>query len=339
MTPSLPEGYTDRPAVEADAPACVDIANANLVRDIGHATWTSESLLSDWNAPNFDLGTAGRAVLDPKGEVVAFATVRDNFNPPLKVRLRGHVHPEHMGRGIGAWILAWSEARSREAIARCPDGARVSVMSYCYAEASTRRALLSHGGFEVVRSSFLMGFDLSTPTDPPTKIEGIQFRPYRHDADLETMVRNDLEAFRDHWGFIENPFEEELEHFRHFIETMEGGFDPSLCTVAFDGDEMVGHCLVVPQQEGDPTLAYLDTMAVRRPWRRRGIARAMLLMTFEALRRRGNAAVCLHVDADSLMGATGLYTSVGMTIDRRSLSFEKVLREGRDMSTVDLADG
>jgi mycothiol synthase len=67
---------------------------------------------------------------------------------------------------------------------------------------------------------------------------------------------------------------------------------------------------------------------VRRPYRRRGLGKALLLRAFGALHAQGLRGADLHVDADSLTGATGLYAKVGMTAHPRFATWEKELRPG-----------
>jgi len=52
--------------------------------------------------------------------------------------------------------------------------------------------------------------------------------------------------------------------------------------------------------------------------------------------RQGKQRVSLDVDAQSLTGATRLYEKVGMHIQRESITYELVLREGRDLSVQSL---
>ena len=72
---------------------------------------------------------------------------------------------------------------------------------------------------------------------------------------------------------------------------------------------------------------------MRRPWRRRGLARALLHHSFGELRRRGQARIGLDVDAESLTGATQLYEQAGMRTFRNTIFFAKELRPGADLTT------
>ena len=68
---------------------------------------------------------------------------------------------------------------------------------------------------------------------------------------------------------------------------------------------------------------------VRRPWRGRGIGRALLLQECAELRRRGVAHAYFAVDAANPTGALRLFESVGFASRRgATLFFEKRLGSG-----------
>jgi ribosomal protein S18 acetylase RimI-like enzyme len=94
--------------------------------------------------------------------------------------------------------------------------------------------------------------------------------------------------------------------------------------------------LCVSGLPGDPTGAYVYDLGVRPAWRRRGVALALLHHTFSEFRRRGFAAAELDVDSESLTGALRVYERAGMHVIRQELSYEKVLRPGRDLATREL---
>jgi ribosomal protein S18 acetylase RimI-like enzyme len=77
---------------------------------------------------------------------------------------------------------------------------------------------------------------------------------------------------------------------------------------------------------------WVDNVAVRRPWRRRGVAEAMLREVFRRFAARGITPVNLGVDAMSSTGATRLYEKAGMRVVREFVFFEKELRPGEELS-------
>ena len=141
-----------------------------------------------------------------------------------------------------------------------------------------------------------------------------------------------IDAFRDHWGFVEKPYEEEKERWLHWIES-DKSHDPALWFLALDGEEIAGMSLCFRHAPGQPDTGWIETLGVRRPWRRRGLGLALLQHTFREYYLRGIDKVALGVDAQSLTGATRLYEKAGMHVAHKSNTYEKELRSGEDLST------
>ena len=101
--------------------------------------------------------------------------------------------------------------------------------------------------------------------------------------------------------------------------------DTSLYVVAFDGDEVAGLVLNVledPDEHGR-VRGLLDSVAVRRPWRRRGLARAMIARSLHLLRDRGATSAYLGVDGENPNRAMTLYEDVGFRIQTSETAYRK----------------
>jgi ribosomal protein S18 acetylase RimI-like enzyme len=103
-----------------------------------------------------------------------------------------------------------------------------------------------------------------------------------------------------------------------------------------DGDEIAAISLCRFKITDDPEMGFVDTLGVRRPWRRQGLALALLHHTFTEFQNRGQKRVGLGVDAASLTGATRLYEKAGMHVARQFDNYAKILRPGKDISTQTL---
>ena len=97
--------------------------------------------------------------------------------------------------------------------------------------------------------------------------------------------------------------------------------DPTLWWLAWDGDELAGYVIPVCGELG----AEIGDLAVRKPWRGRGLARALLLASFRTLRDRGQAVARLWVDAQNVTNAVRVYEAAGMHVARRFDVLEKPL--------------
>jgi ribosomal protein S18 acetylase RimI-like enzyme len=85
-------------------------------------------------------------------------------------------------------------------------------------------------------------------------------------------------------------------------------------------------------------MAWVHSLGVKRPWRRQGIALAMLRHTFGEFYRRGIHKVGLGVDGQSLTGATRLYEKAGMHPVYEETLYEKELRPGVELATQSLSE-
>jgi ribosomal protein S18 acetylase RimI-like enzyme len=208
-------------------------------------------------------------------------------------------------------LLDHFEARTRE-LGR--SAARTIVRE---PDAATRE-LVESRGYRPIRYSFRMALELGDDS-PAAFPDGIAVRPMEpgeeHDVYLAT---ND--AFADHWGFHPTPF----ESWREWNLDRDGS-RPDLWWLAMDGDEIAGICLNRLDDDGDPEHGYVHILGVRPPWRRRGLAEALLRHTFDDFRGRGVTRVTLDVDGENTTGAVRLYERVGMHVALRSDTYEKLL--------------
>ena len=328
----LPKGYSARPIASGDVEAIVSLVNARSRRVLGRDTATPERFRLMMGTRGFSLETDTRLILSPKGEAVGLGYVLDVEEPHVQVESSGVVHPDHTGNGIGSAILSWIEARAKEAIPKAPPEARVSVHQGADDADKLAQALLERHGFRPIRHFWRMVVALDGPVPAAVWPEGIRVRTFRSQADLRPILLALREAFQDHWGYIESPFEDELSRFQERL-ARDSDFDPTLVFIAEEGAKIAGVCYARPKTGTDRTMGYVQTLGVRRPWRRRGLGLALLHHAFAEFRRRGSKKVALHVDAQSLTGATRLYEKAGMRADETGHAYEKELRPGTELAT------
>jgi len=290
-----------------------------------------------WAQPGFRVDTDTRVAVTPEGRIVAYAEVEDTEQPHVSVRSWMRVHPEFREQGLGATLLAWTEERAHEAIAQAPKGARVTVSQGVSDSDAQTQELLKDRGYNVIRHFIRMTIELDHDIPEPDWPEEVTVRTLVLDEDLEDMVHAFRDSFQDHWGHIEKPFEEELKEWDYWIRNDEQ-FDQTLTFLAMVGDEIVGLSLCDPKFCEDPDMGFVDVLGVRRAWRRKGIALALLRHSFREFQRRGQKRVGLGVDGASLTGAHRLYEVAGMRPTRQINAFEKELRPGKDLSLQTLGD-
>ncbi len=223
-------------------------------------------------------------------------------------------------RGAGGEedLLTAAEARARE-LARTGSVLRTVAA----APDAVARGIFERNGYRPIRHSFHMSIDVTGALPAPEWPDGITVRSHVPGADDERVYEADQEAFEDHWEHVRMPYDEWRFHSlgRH-------DFDPSLWFLAEEGGEIAGISLCAAHFSGEPGVGRVATLAVRPPWRRRGLGLALLHHSFRELKRRGYREVRLEVDGENLTGAVRLYERAGMHVSRRYDIFEKPVDGG-----------
>ena len=235
----------------------------------------------------------------------------------------GFVHPEWRRHGIGTALHRHNEQRLREIAAGHRDVAPKWLSSEGAELDVGNEALLRASGYEPARYFHEMLVEPLGAIVAPPMPDGIEMRPVTREQ-YRQIWEAQAEAFRDHWGMAEWT----EEGWREF-EADPTNADPTLGRVGWDGDEVAGVIVTtVPAEENarhGRNRVYVGGVSVRRPWRRRGLARALLASSLVAAREAGYDGAGLGVDTDSPTGATDLYRSLGFEPVKTFVSWRKPL--------------
>jgi mycothiol synthase len=318
MNIALPEGYSVRSVRREDAHAVVALMAACDLAETGQVEAQSEDeLLAGWEPLDMERGSW--LVRSPEGAAIAYAKV----HPHRGGRIDGDVYllPAHCGRGIGTWLTRQIETRSQELADAMPAGTRAVLYSGINGPNEAAKALLANEGYEVARHFWRMQIALDEPPPNPDWPAGISVRACEPGQDERIIFDTLEEAFQDHWNH--NHAERDYEEWAA-MNVRGPGFDPGLWFLALDGGEPAGAVRAKLQPDG----GWINTLGVRRPWRKRGLGMALLRQAFGALYVKGMRQVALGVDAQNPTGATRLYVLAGMHVVMRFIVYQKVLREG-----------
>ena len=326
MTPHHSNETAVRPATEADLPELAALDAAHTKHAVGSAQRTENEIRIEWKAPTFHPETDTRVVLNRAGRIIGWCEVYD-FPPHTRLKSRLRVHPRLEQPQVIRQLVAWAIERARNAVRKAPEGERVILTQGSYRSTTPHTDCLLSAGFSYVRSFLRMRIEMRERPMPPEWPNGFSMRPLVPGQDDRAAVRAVRDAFRDHWGFVETPFEEDLEEWKQWIHEDED-FDTDLWFLAFDGDEIAGFCQCYPSVGDDPRIGLVDELGVRRPWRGKGLATALLRHAFRTFYDRGKPIVELGVDAESPTGATRLYEKAGMSPVWTDNVYELELRPG-----------
>jgi mycothiol synthase len=322
--------YILRPATLDDMPGALALANACSHETIGRDEFSIEDYRTIWNDPNHDLATDTRIAQSADGTIVGSIELWNNA-PYVGCWIWGCVHPAFRGQGIGTTLMDWAEQRAQVALDRAPAGVRFVLEASVSSDHQPSLELLSERGFQAVRDRASMLRELDGELPAPVWPAGITVRAMQPGDEL-AVYRAKEEAFRDHWGHIETPEQDGFALWQQ-RRLNDANFDPALWFLAVDGDQIAGFSMCQQHTSEDPAMGWVNSLGVRRPWRRRGLAMALVHHSFGELRRRGCARVGLDVDVGSLTGAEQLYRNAGMRVFGQTTRFQKELRPGIDLAT------
>ena len=258
------------------------------------------------------------------GELVAYARVLwlDLVEGGRSYECFGFVHPTWRRRGIGAAMLRHNEALLREIAAGHAATPKWLASEGVDADPGNT-ALLRGAGYEPARWFYeMVAPTLDGIVEPPMPA-GLELRPVAR-SQYRAIWEAEAEAFRDHWGEAEWTEED----WRRFDANPDNA-DPRFWRVGWDGDEIAGVVTTtVPEAENERhgrRRVYVSGVSVRRPWRRRGLARTLLAGSLVGSREAGFTSASLGVDTDSPTGATNLYRSLGFAPERTFVAWRKPL--------------
>ena len=274
----------------------------------------------------------GTATLDPiddvlvaelDGTIVAQASVERVLRGGQPTYdTRGFVHPGFRRRGIGRALLAANLRRATALGVAAADPFPLTIRGFASEAEAGHRALLESEGFRIVRWFFLMQRrSLDDVPDAPLP-EGIELRPVS--ADVHRAIFDaEFEAFRDHW----QPHDYDETEFDSLYRKAD--IDTDLWVVAWDGDQIAGVVQNWIWRDENAELGvkrgWLEHISVRRPWRRRGLGRAITAESLRRLRAAGMTEAMLGVDAENPTGALGLYEGLGFEVAQRSSAYVRSL--------------
>lgn len=322
--------FTIRPATMGDLNEAVELFNLCSINMTGKPSFRLVDVRNEWLLPAFDLNSATRLVFTPDQRLVGYMEVWDIEDPPVKNWVWGMVHPDYEAQGIATQLMNWAEAKVRQTAQTVQTDLRITMEAGVTNHYQPAIDMVTDRGMVPIRRFLTMVTELAAEPPRPMVPQGISIRSMRGLEELKAIVFAVEDAFQDHWGFLERPFEKEYERWLHFVKN-DPEFDPKMWFLATAGDEIAGISLCKRKASEDPDMGWVNTLGVRRPWRRQGLALALLHHSFRAFYARGKDRAGLGVDASSLTGATRLYEKAGMRPIREFIVYEKEIKPGKDI--------
>jgi ribosomal protein S18 acetylase RimI-like enzyme len=325
--PAIP-GLAFRPfRGEADYPAMVEILDAcnaadrlDYVNTVDEIAWVFDHLTNC--DPYRDMLFA-----EVDGESIAFSRVwwiDEAFAGAVQrlYKSLGFIDPAWRRKGLGRAMLRYNERRLRAMAQGHPPETEKALRVWASGTEEGARALFAAAGYEPVRHYIMMVRPIGLPLPRAPLPAGLEVRPVEP-CHVRDIWEGMWEARRDHWGYVE-PAEQDYARW-----TKGRLFNPRLWKVAWDGEQVAGMVLNrldrAQNEEHHRHRGYTQDIFVRRPWRRRGLARALLVQSIEMFRQMDMAETALGVDTQNPSGALRLYESLDYREVRRHTFFDKAL--------------
>lgn len=230
----------------------------------------------------------------------------------------GWVLPAQRGRGIGTALLQWAEECSRRLAAAQP-GSMAELAANASGAQPDAAALLRAHGYRIAYTVLELELDASQPPISAVLPDGFVVVPAAA-AHLPLIAASVWESYHDEYPG--GRFNNETEAATLAEELTGGEYDRSLWQVAWAGDQVAGQVLARLLDQGR---AEIFEVSVRRPWRRRGLARALLVLALAELHRRGAAVIRLHTVAEFPTCAVDLYRSAGFRVVKAFPRYRKTM--------------
>ncbi|MBI5348403.1 MAG: GNAT family N-acetyltransferase [Chloroflexi bacterium] len=297
---------------------------ANIADDIEEQPTLDDQIHWIKHLPNFDL-QRDMLIVESDGTMVGYALVwwRASDEGEWVHLCNTFLLPDYRSEAIQAAVTDWCETRSRE---KCvaPESAKRFFQAWVADTATYRSRFLQSKGYAVSRNFFLMRY---SPLDHELEVslpDHLEFRAVKPEH-IRPIWEARNEAFRDHWGHsAQMETEAAFDSFKN-----DPSIDLSIWRVIWDTNENQVAGLSVNSIFKEDNRRYgfkrgwVNSLGVRRPWRKQGVGRILLLESLNALRGAGMTESVLGVDAENPTGALNLYKNAGFKVYKRSDVYRK----------------
>jgi mycothiol synthase len=225
----------------------------------------------------------------------------------------GWVVPEWRRRGIGTALLHWAEGRCRELAAAHPTAVKAFLGANASETERDATALLLNEGYSVALTVLEMGLDdlsrLCEVALPP----GFATRPVQP-SELPALFDSMNGCYSDH-AFGEALRYEDWAKEQRDLRTWHVAWDERTGGIAGQVQALI--------RDGRPEI---EEVSVRAPYRRRGLARALIARGLEALRQKGITSVRLRTVYENPQQAWRVYENLGFRVLKRFPRYRKAMR-------------
>jgi ribosomal protein S18 acetylase RimI-like enzyme len=313
----------------SDFPKMLAVIDAAAAFDGDESSITVEDIKNDYQHLTNSDPEKDMIFAEVDGDVVAYSRVGwFTEEKPEKTILSHfiHIHPDWRNQGIEKFMIRWCEDRLKNIAKEKPQDHPRLFQTFSNELKPELNRILEELGYQPVRYFIEMSRDLNDLPEASLP-EGVDIRPVEEE-DIHKIWKASIEAFRDHWGFVE-PSEEDFEGYKN-----SKYFQPELWQVAWHGDKVVGSVLNYIDhdynQKYNKKRGWTEEITTHRDWRRKGIAGALIVRSMKMHKAKGMDEVALGVDTNNLTGALRLYQRLGYEKEKTMMTYRKSMEDSEE---------
>ena len=228
----------------------------------------------------------------------------------------GWLVPDWRRRGIGTAMLHWAEGRCRELAASHPAAAQAFYGGNASETERDTAKLLLNEGYAVAFTLLEMGLDNLSQLQEVSLPAGFVSRALQT-SDLLALFECMNGCYSDH-AFGEIVRYEDWAKEQRDLSTWHVAWDERTGEIAGQVQVLLG--------DGRPEI---EEVSVRAPYRRRGLARALIARGLAPLHEKGIQAVRLCTLAENPQQAWRVYESLGFRVLKRFPRYRKAMGSER----------
>lgn len=234
-----------------------------------------------------------------------------------RARIVGQVHPDERGRGIGTYLMQWSQEQAKALLAGVAEPQRVMEVATESLPEPAHRLYLAHG-FACVFEELVMERDLHLP---------LPDRPLPKDVSIASWQPNLGEQFFQayHASFRERPGFPGFSASEWIALVTENDHKPEWSLLARVNSEPVGFVIGNIDLTKDPPGSYIWQIGVIPAQRRRGLASAILVETMRRMQEAGASSALLTVHLNN-PGAIKAYSQLSFITVGRRARYERIIK-------------
>jgi len=326
---NLPDTFTYRAPTIDDVDVVAALADVVAYALIGRGAIESHDyLLNSWygTAQDHTESLQGKHLLvfSPDSTLVAYLETENQLTDGI-FWFNVIMHPDYQSELLFHALRAQAETWAQAQVVEQPTGG-YQLITQGWAQDKIYASYMQSAGYEMVRFWKRMEIEMDAPPPALHLSNGFSIRPYRRGEDDQKIFNAWREAMADDWG---STTDLTLDEFMFYKVSRESEQDLSLWHFAMDGDEIAGFTIARWERAGDPEAGHIRDVGVRRAYRRKGLALALLHATFAEFYRQGKPRVSLGVDGLNANGANQLYERAGMTATLTQYKYGKPLTKAK----------